>query len=62
MYLMLQTLRVWGAGHQDGGGCREEDLGSTLRCLQECRLDPRELPRPHRHLETCGKSESVYIL
>ncbi|XP_046675871.1 E3 ubiquitin-protein ligase SINA-like 10 isoform X1 [Homalodisca vitripennis] len=49
------TLRVLDWGNTEAeGGCREEALESALRSLQECRLDPRELPRPHRH-DTCGK-------
>uniref|UniRef100_A0A1B6MMU7 RING-type domain-containing protein n=1 Tax=Graphocephala atropunctata TaxID=36148 RepID=A0A1B6MMU7_9HEMI len=50
------TLRVldWGNPEPEDG-CRQEGLESALKSLQECRLDPRELPRPNRH-DTCGSA------
>lgn len=63
MWLLLQTMRVldWGSPGP-GGECREEALESALKSLQQCRLDPRELPRPHRHLDSCGRSRSTSCL
>lgn len=63
VWLLLQTMRVldWGSPGP-GGECREEALESALKSLQQCRLDPRELPRPHRHLDSCGRSRSTSCL
>lgn len=63
VWLLLQTMRVldWGSPGPEGE-CREEALESALKSLQQCRLDPRELPRPHRHLDSCGRSRSTSCL